>query len=157
MINKLNKPRDEKSTKASFKPIEDKLINNSYYQNINYLKNTIINKIVKSSIIGPSGYILEFEDNSFIVCYLDNYQLNWMVDKNAPSPLHLYLIDLNLDRENNDNIYSAHIENCNGHMINDIKVCEKTFNLCFFEGLHLNSTIELKYNTAPTLKVSLSH
>jgi len=157
MINNFNKPRNEKSTKAYLQPIEDKLINNAYYQNVNHLKNIIVNKIVKSSIAGPSGYILQFEDNTFIVCYLEGEQLNWMIDENKPSPLHLCLIDLNLDDENSDNIYFDHIENCCGHAINDIKICEKTFSLCFFEGFYLNSTIEVKYNTAPKLKVFLAH
>jgi hypothetical protein len=44
------------------------LIDSSYFQHLQQLKKLIKGKIVVASIAGHSGYLLHFEDNSWVLC-----------------------------------------------------------------------------------------
>jgi len=151
MTNMYKSSIPENTLKKSIIKIENSLAASSYYNHVCYLKNIILNKIVKTSIVGPSGYILQFTDKTFVVCYLDNNKLTWLVDEDLPTPLHLCLIDLDVELEN---INPLNLNDCYDQAVSTVKIHENTFNLCFFNKLEINSQIDFK-NTVPNLKLSI--
>lgn len=126
-----------------------------YYNHISYLRNMILNKVVKNSIVGPSGYILQFTDNTFVVSYLEDDKLTWLLEDDVPNPLHLYLIDFDSEAENNA-LSLESLKGCSNEIISDVKIHENTFSLCFFSELEIKCFIESK-NFAPILKLSIIH
>ena len=154
MINMYNCPMPKSTLKIAMNKIETNLIKNSYYNYIYSLKNTISHKVVKNSMVGSSGYILQFTDNYFVVCYLDNNKLNWIIDEAVPNPLHLYLIDSDIEFEDNTAFPSHEFKACYNEAVNDIKIFENTFDLYFENKFEIKSIIE--YNTpTPSLKLSI--
>lgn len=157
MINMYNHQMPQNTTyKNSMDIFESTIIKNNYYNYIYSLKNIICNKEVESYMVGTSGYILQFTDNFFVVCYLDDNKLNWTVDEAIPNPLHLYLIDFDIDSEDENTFSTKEFNNCCKQTVNDIKISENSFNLCFINKLEIKSTIDLN-NPFPNLKLSICH
>jgi len=156
MITMYNCPMPKNTLKIAMNKIETSLTKNSYYNYIYSLKNIISHKVVKNSMVGSSGYILQFTDNSFVVCYLDNNKLNWIIDEAVPNPLHLYLIDSDIEFEDNIAFPSEEFKACYNQAVKDIKIFENTFNLYFENKFEIISIIELS-TPIPSLKLSIGN
>jgi hypothetical protein len=162
---------DEKPQNANnlseqeFQNMLSKVMNSPYSKYVKEKTQGIEGKTVISSLSGCSGYILLFKDDSYLVCYLkvDKLDLAWGSGKvensfmeiinsfqfgDASKPLS---VDLPYGNEPCD--LSNEVNKTHGQTVTGIAIGERTFNICFAEGMELDAMIVPDLNGKDSLRV----
>lgn len=134
----------------------EEITKTTYYQLVKQLGEQINGKVVVGSMAGHTGYFLHFKDKSWLLCYLDREQLDWIIgDGREPTSQELsrlqnraYLngqepLNINLpyaDEENN--IFLATLKT-HGKVITGVSIGPNDFGICFPNGKELEAHVFL--------------
>src|SRR5262245_37134744 len=128
-------------------------LSRSYGQRLQLLLNEIKGKVVSQTSAGRSGYCLEFDDGSWIICHLPRFVLEWRTGSGLPTPDDRALMDnpdagegrepLAIDYPYANEIcdLDAQVRRCVGQAVSALAVGENSFNICFPDGHELDATV----------------
>lgn len=143
---------DGELTEEQIRLIEQ-IMESPYAKHIQELREHIDGKVVSSSVAGRSGYMLEFEDGYFLICFLSENIMDWRVGHGKPSSSDLNLINqehagdgyapLSVDVIYADEHCDITSEVAKSHdqPITGIAIGQNSFNLCFPGGRELGSML----------------
>lgn len=140
-------------------------LNSSYGQRLQLLLNEIEGKVVTRTSAGRSGYCLEFDDRSWIICHLSRFVLEWRTGTGLPTSDDCALMDnpdagegrepLSIDHPYADEVcdLAAQVARCVGQPVSAVAVGENSFNLCFPDGHELDATVQRDSDGRAVLRV----
>jgi hypothetical protein len=125
----------------------------SYVESVRPLNGKLQDRVIRTSQGGRTGYILWFDDGSYLVAYLADSQLRWKVGTGDPSPVDASLIhspqhpDVSgpqkVERPYADekSDIASEVAKAHGKTVKGIAVGKDTFNLCFSDGHEIDATL----------------
>jgi len=152
----LSKPQQPQLTPEQEEMLKEKirkLQESPYQQYILPLKDKVLGKTVVKTTAGTSGFIIIFSDNTWVISYLKNSQLDWQFGQDELKDNLHELINskiygngyepLSIDRMYANEICNIEkeIANAQGKKIQGIAIGENCFNFCFPKKMELNTTI----------------
>lgn len=137
----------------------------TYFQLVKKLGEQIKDKVVVASMVGHTGYLLHFEDRSWLLCYLEKEKLEWLMGEDRePTSQELSLlqnqahlngqepIDIDLPYADEENkIFLATLKT-HGKMVTGVSIGQNDFGICFPNGRELEAHVFL-YNASFVLRV----
>ena len=141
-------------------------ISSPYGKYLEQLRTQIKGKIVARTEAGNAGYLLQFTDESWVLCYLeDGTKLEWQTgtgepDSAALQKLHSDFVgdgfaphgaDLPYANETNDK--AAEVASSIGKAVTGLAIGSDTFNICFPEGMELDANLYPAQDGKPALRV----
>lgn len=167
-IINLMASHDQKPEEApidkSFLMKMDKIRKSTYYQDISDLGSKIRGKTIINSQGGPTGYLLNFSDNTWMLSFLSNGYQNGLLGDGVPTAFQLGFLnnlsyqdgkgplELNLPYAQEVNDIGQAAQNTHGKTVRGISIGERSFGVCFPDGLELEGHVFLK-DTLWTLRV----
>lgn len=133
--------------------VKKRLFASGYYQHILPLRERLKGKLVSSSQAGRSGYLVYFEDGTWLICYLKTSQVHWIMGAGQPITAQLALIHeaaagdgsepltANLPCADESCDIASEVRNAHGQRVTGIAIGENSFNLCFPDGMELDTTV----------------
>lgn len=157
-INSLHMQKPEKEDASnSISTKVNKIINSSYYDYILNTSEEISKSIVKNSIAGSSGYILNLENNINAIVYVDKNVTNLKISKENVSDKDISLINkfpVNNVKSEIDGPYnmdvsynmSEELKKCHNKPIQGVAIGSNSFSFCFLDSMELETMLFIKDN-----------
>ena len=155
----------ENLSEQEFRAMLNRVMNSPYSTYVKEKTKCIEGKTVTSSISGCSGYILIFNDGSYLVCYLNENKLDLVWGSGKIKNIFMEKINsslfgdaskplsVDLPYANESCGISNEVNKSHGQTITGIAIGEKTFNICFPEGMELDAMIVPDSNGKDSLRV----
>lgn len=142
-----------------------KIFETKYFHYVQKMCCIIQNKTVAGAIAGLKGYILIFDDNTYITCFLDtkDARMNWYYQQDEPYDDDFRLINFievknyfgkdmfDLKEIINNGI---NIKKCCGEVVDAGAVGENTFNISFKNNMEIDSEIIHNKNMDEYIKLT---
>ena len=144
------KPEISDLTDSELKEMIEKATSSDYYKYVSELIPITKGKVVKSALSGNSGFLLQFTDNSWVNCFLQNDSLQWKFGENEIDNSSLDLIKNNkfgngrkeisedLPYADEQCLIGEELEKSFGKEIKGLAIGEKNFNFCFPNKMELD-------------------
>lgn len=140
------------------------LIDSPYFQHLQQLKKLIKSKVVVASMAGHSGYLLHFEDGSWVLCALVDDKLDWKLGQGEPTSKDLAAMHnsnyqdgrkplrVDIPYADEECIISKATIQTHGKPVRSVAVGENDFSICFPEGWELEAHVITKTD-GPILRI----
>lgn len=159
------KPEISNLTINEVKEIIEKTESSDYYKYVSPLISLTKGKVVESAMSGNSGFLLQFTDNSWVNCFLQNDSLHWKFGENEIDKSCLRLMnnkefgdgrkELSKDLPYADEqcLLDEELKKSFGKEIRGLAIGEKNFNFCFPNKMELDVMLFPDNEGKPTLRV----
>lgn len=146
-------PRWDQEVPPEIQDKIEELLKSDYLSDVHSLLDLVAGRTVVGSMAGHSGFLVELDNATYIIAYLDQDRLRWKQGSGVPSAADSRLMaspeygdasaPLDEDRPYAEEFcdIAAEVGKAHGQRIETLSIGEDTFNLAFADGHELDTMI----------------